>query len=288
MSKENKVFNLLDYLFTGLMENKAVLDKIGLVSAVESRDPFMGWFIRIDGLNGLFLLKFERVKSVDNKYEQCVFNVKYFPSKEEYGFKSFSEQEQGLRGDDNCFDEEGNPLEQCYLNMPDYFFNVGYISIFYCEDKEFCYICSSSQDKLLFLHDEEKSYKDKTLVRSVEGWKYTWELFNMFVLGFSYMSRVAPVFIKAVNHPGHVVNVVRGHASEETDESVTIYQTGAAFLADVENQVDTLKCLREMSSRFDMIPIKGNYREFVFQKPTQEPFPYVNNDWWRASSWRFD
>ncbi len=271
------IFN--DILMMVIMEGHA-RHKIGLIQVSPLIADTPGWYIWTNRRKGAYVMQLSNAEPVDNAEQLgfCSdFLVKYYPSPKETTFDDFSETEKKFRRGD-AFDESGTPKFDYHQKIDDALYAVGVIQLLTDERSQSTLIRAISSNRTRHM---EPDYELPNISDMNNGglspqydsrWKLMWELLDKLILGFCYVRRCVPVDVRLVN--------TNSITNTNFKNYIQLNLTGVS-------QTKTLPFNRFSENMIWPIGQRMNLRIQHFGSAPKTVHPWINRNWWKASSWNF-
>jgi len=230
------------------------------------------------------------------------FILRYYPTPEEHFFKDFTIIERQVRLGP-FFDQTGIPLSEKQNGIHESLFTVGSFHLVLDKALHMAKLEISSQDRWIEIHIHKDGLSAKTnsgqiievlskgaINRNVPGWKLTWCFFDKLLLGFCYIHQSCPIGLKLTKSPGIICHIdAKGQVVKTQESKINRWTLETLVLLrsvnDSSINKSTLKYL------FMQCIGHGSHENVIFidyfENLPEEKCPWINSNWWKASSWVF-
>jgi hypothetical protein len=281
------------------------------ISRLISQEP--GWYLWTKQRKGAYLLELIDIEDFHKEPRladmpnltihpavRAEFMVRYYPSPEEPSFNDFAFIERETRLGPS-FDHTGTPFFEKQNEIHESLFTVGKFHLSFDNGLDFASLNISSQDRwietvkngpLAKTDDRQGSevVSGEVKARNVPGWELSWYLFDKLLLSFCYVHKAIPFGLGLTEHPGtiyhrdefnQVVGVHEPDVRGRTIEAGVLLQSAKRLPIDPGALKETFLQSIRLSLKKDEVLVG------YFENPPEEERPWINPDWWRASSWSF-
>jgi len=270
---------------------------IGLeaVSQVWGEKP--AWYFWIKNRSGAYSLQLENAstqKTVNGKWGNGNFIIKYYPYPREEVFKDFSFQEKCFVQSE-YFDRTCTPRFEYKEKIPETLFNVAVMEYLASPDKGPALFSLTSLDTMRISYNQEtvekysmldqnKIFKPGETDRSVPGWELGFMLFDRLLSLNSFYSRNKPLRVVMTRSSGFEYIFHNNHMQCVDASDLNIYSLHVLFGAQNQKMAQAGKELMDQRCTdedqevvYDRTFLCGHYHNETEQFPISIP---LNEQWW--------
>jgi len=215
--------NRIEGLLIRASWSDALRAMVGLEAASQIWSGNAAWYLWLQQAHGAYHLAFSEGEAIETNGDRLFegrFAVKCYPYPDAPCFSGFSVEERSLICSDR-FDTTHTPRFEASMEIPDWFFTVGSISLLCDAEGSLALLTYQSLDALRVHRDNASP--DCThangnrctthLARDVAGWEIGYPLFDCLVGLYTHCNRQPPAFIGATRSQGFEHTVFAdGHA----------------------------------------------------------------------------
>jgi hypothetical protein len=307
------VRRVMEDMFILLFFDEQANHKIGLtkISRLISQKP--GWYLWTKEQKGAYLLElidieyFHKEPSIVdipnpiiNPSVKAEFIVRYYPFPEEPSFDDFAFIEREVRLGP-YFDHTGTPLFEKQNEIHESLFTVGKFHLAFDKGLNFALLTISSQDRWIeivkngpLVNTDHRQVMEvipeEAKARNVPGWELSWYLFDKLLLSFCYVHKSIPFGLGLTEYPGTIYHisefnqVVEAH---EPDVHGRTVEAGVLMRSILPPPIDSRGLKEAFLESIRLSLKKDEVLVDYFENPPEEGCPWINPNWWRASSWSF-
>jgi hypothetical protein len=305
------VRRVMEDMFTLLFFDKGACQRIGFINISRSVGERLGWYLWTRDQKGAYLLELVDVAYFDEEIGadypnhipemKAKFVLRYYPSPEEPLFEDFAFTEREVRLGP-CFDHTGTPLFEKQNDIHESLFAVGNLALDFDKGLNFAILKISSQDRWVEIVEEgpivETDHRqtievipEGTTARNIPGWELSWRFYDKLLLGFCYVHRTIPFGLGLTEFPGTVYHIYSRNKVIKAHEPDVRGRTLEVGVLLQSNQTPSIapEILKEVF--FRSIPLSAKKKGFqvdCFANLPRETHPWIDPDWWTASSWIFE
>jgi hypothetical protein len=304
------VRRVMEDMFILLFFDKGACQRIGFtnISRIIGEKP--GWYFWTKDQKGAYLLELADAVYFDKEggtdYINNVpgvraeFVLRYYPSPEEPLFEDFAFIERDVRLGP-YFDHTGTPFFEKQNEIHQSLFAVGNLYLDFDKGLNFAILKISSQDRWIEIVKEgpvvETDHRQSievvpegTMARNIPGWELSWRFYDKLLLGFCYVHKTFPFGLGLTEFPGGVYHlyarnkVIEAH---EPDVRGRTLEAGVLLQPNQRPPIDP-EILKEAFSRSIQLSREETEIQIdCFTSPPKDRHPWINPDWWTASSWTY-
>ena len=298
---------VMEDTFIPLFLDEEARQKIGFTHISRLIGETPGWYLWTKDRKGAFLLELVAIEPMDMTNSisldrvpevEASFVLRYYPSPDEPVFKEYALVERLIRLSP-FFDQTGTPRTENRKEIHESLFLVGNLHVFFDRKLSLAIFKGSALDRWIeirkngltvFDHSGQttEAVAQDAIDRNIPGWELAWSLFDKLLLGFCYVHRSIP-YTRLSRSPGMTWHIGAEDQVEEIHNPDVVQwtlETGILLKSNINTSTDVAD-LKKRLHEFFRITSEDKTPVGYFEEPPEKEHPWINANWWMASSWSF-
>jgi hypothetical protein len=306
-------WRVMEDTFIPLFLDEQACQKIGFTHISRLIGETPGWYLWTKEQRGAYLLELIDIeyfhnepgivdipKPIINPEVKAEFIVRYYPSPDEPSFDDFAFIEREVRLGPS-FDHTGTPLFDKQNEIHESLFTVGRFHLAFDKGLSLALLTISSQDRWIEIVKKGPLVKtdhrqvmevipEEVKTRNVPGWELSWYLFDKLLLSFCYVHKSIPFGLGLTEYPGttyHISEFNQVVDAHEPDVHGRTIEAGVLMRSILPLPIDSRGLKEAFWESIRLSLKKDEVLVEYFENPPEEGCPWINPNWWIASSWSF-